>query len=365
MKISIKQYFSTFYHFTKKKLFLLLMVAVVSSAFEGLMLILLVPFLYIARSMAGSLPIDIPLELNFMEWFANKKYALILLLCVFIAVSIAQEYLKRYQTILTTLIKAGFNKSLSTRLYKAFAEAKWSFLLSKRRSDIANALSNELKMIDVGTQILLQFVTMVPLLAVQLVICTAISPEGTLAAVIIGTLFFLFLRPINKRLGNFSKSINDLLKDSLSDVHEHLNGIKEVKSYGAEEEHVERFSKKIEGQMSNYTDFVKLFTRSSFIYNSGTFVLAAVFVFLALTVFNEGLMRLIILFVVFLRVWPIFSGFQMSAQMLMLMFPAWESFADSLNGLEKEREKFFEENGVSSPALKKGIELANVSFSYP
>lgn len=364
MRTSIKRYFGCLRRISGKKLALFALLSTMSSAMEGLILLLLAPFLYMARSFSASTALDLPIKMDILDRISNKDHALAALLFLFAVFSIVQEYLKRRITMTSSEIRTGFNKVLSVELYEAFANAKWSVLLSRRRSDIANALSNELKMVDMGTQIIMQFIPALPMLIVQLGICAFISPEGTIAAVVIGVLFFLFLRPINKRLGSFSQSLNTLMKDSLSDVHEHLNGIKEVKSYGAEKVHVGRFAEKNLGIQKSYVDFVDLFTRSSFIYNSGTFVLIAFFVYMALTVFNEGLARLIILFVIFLRIWPTFSGIQISFQMLMLMFPAWDSFSSCLDELRQGREEHLVDKDTRPLVIKKGIEIKGVSYSY-
>jgi ATP-binding cassette subfamily C protein len=328
------------------------------------MLLLLVPFFYIARQMPGGVQMELPFSFAVLDDFAKNPHALFVILGIFVAVAIAQEFFKRRLTILTTTVLSGFNRDLSDHMYRAFAFARWSAILARRRSDIANALTNELKTIGMGTQIILQLATTAPMLAGQLLVCAFVSPEGTLAAIIVGALFFLFLRPVNKKLGNFTESLNELLKDSLSDAEEHLNGIKEVKSYGAESIHIERFEGKTRATMERFVGFVKLFTRSSFIYNSGTFVLVAAFIFMSLTVFDEGLVRLLILVIVFLRIWPIFSGLQMSLQMLMVMFPAWESFSKCMGELEDAREEYSAESGARPLALRRGLEISGLSFAY-
>jgi ATP-binding cassette subfamily C protein len=93
-------------------------------------------------------------------------------------------------------------------------------------------------------------------------------------------------------------------------------------------------------------------------------VLIALFVFVSLTVFNEGLARLIIIFIIFLRVWPIFSGIQVSFQMLLLMFPAWDSFSSCLEELKKGREEYFVDSQTRPLVIKKGIEIRGVTYSY-
>lgn len=364
IKQSTKKYFSSFYHYGHKQLTLLLSVSIVNSALEVVKLLLLIPFLYIAKQMPGSVQMELPFKIDILDRLASTNYALLIVLGIFVVAAIAQEYFKRSLSILTNKLLSGFNRDLSDNMYRAFAHAKWSSIITKRRSDIANALSNELKTINMGSQMLLQLATTLPMLVGQLLVCAFISPEGTLAAIVVGALFLLFLRPINKKLGNFTQSLNELLKDSLSDVHEHLSGIKEVKSYGAEAVHIERFASKTKWTMEKYLNFVKLFTRSSFIYNSGTFVLVAVFIFLSLTVFNEGLVRLIILIVVFLRIWPIFSGLQMSLQLMMIMFPAWESFSNCMSDLESEREEYLVEKTTKPLKMTSGINISELSFSY-
>ena len=310
MKDSTKKFFTTFYRFSGRKISILFFIVLFNSALESLSVLLLIPFFHITGMMPDMPGINLPL----MDYFENKHYGLLIILLVFLIVSIAQEYIKKYITVTIVSVKAGFVRMLSDQLYEAFALAKWQAIINRRKSDIANALTNELKLIDIGTSTLLQFSTSIPLIFIQLIICFVISPYGTICAVIAGVMFFYFLRPVNEKLGHIAETLNTLLKDSLSDANEHLNGIKEVKSYGAEQVHIDRFSLKNRDTENKYVQFVEVFTHSNFIYNSGTFFLMALFVFMSLTVFSESLTKLIILFVIFLRIWPLFSGFQMTLQ---------------------------------------------------
>ncbi|HOX22000.1 MAG TPA: ABC transporter ATP-binding protein [Elusimicrobiales bacterium] len=363
MNDRVKNYIFTFGAFARTGLFRLAGLSIVGAVLEGLGLLLLVP-IFQAAQQGGASPIKILFLTDFINSFADRNQALLAALTLFVAVSVAQEYLRRRVVLLSTALKTGFIRKLGDDLYEAFARARWSALLAKRKSDIANALGNELKMIDMGTQLLTQFVNTLPMVAIQLTLCAMISPQGTLAAVIIGGLFFIFMRPVNRRLGNFSETLNALLKDSLSDVFEHLNGIKEVKSYGAEQAHIENFSRKNKGTQESYVNFISLFTRSSFIYNSATMALLAVFFFIAVSVFSEPMVKLVILFIIFMRIWPVFCGYQMSAQMLMLMFPAWESFSASLEELKAAREEFAPAAQPRPLAFAQRLELKNVTFSY-
>lgn len=360
MKDSTKNFFAAFYRFSGRRIFLLFFIVLFNSGLESLSVLLLIPFFHITKVMPDMPGINIPL----MDYFHNEKYGLIIVLLLFLIVSVIQEYIKKYISVTIVSIKAGFVRMLSDQLYEAFAMAKWQAILSRRKSDIANALTNELKLIDIGTTTLLQFSTSIPLILVQLIICFFISPYGTLCAVLAGIMFFFFLRPVNKKLGNIAETLNTLLKDSLSDASEHLNGIKEVKSYGAEQVHIDRFSTKNRDTEKKYVQFVQLFTHSNFIYNSGTFFLMALFVFISLTVFSESLTKLIILFVIFLRIWPLFSGFQMTLQFFLIMFPAWESFWRVTEELKSQREEYKIEADIKPLVLNKGIELKNLSFSY-
>lgn len=364
MKDSIKDYIRKFLSYSKNGLIKLLLFTFLSSLLEGISLFLLIPFLYTAGSMTTNSTFKIPAFLDISHIFPEKSHALLFILLIYLIVTICQEFIKRNNMIASTIIKAGFNRKLSADFYKAFSEAKWQAILTKKRSDIANALTNELRTIDIGTQVLLQIVTIIPTALIQIVISFIISPYVTLAAFISGAVFFLLMKPVNRKLGNLADSINNILKDSLSDINEHLNGIKEVKSYAAEHEHLERFSRKIEETENKYVQFISLFSTSNFIYNSGTFFILISFIFTAVAVFKVDIAKLIVLFIIFFRVWPLFLNLQTSSQFFIIMFPAWESFSKRMEELKSLREKNLKTGETQTLPLNESIELNNISFHY-
>jgi ATP-binding cassette subfamily C protein len=364
VKASTKKYFTRLWNFSGGRLAVLAAMAVLAAALEGAALLLLVPLFQSVKGVPVDQSIYIPLLGTLFDSIKNRDHVLLAALGLFALFSVAQEYVKRWSAVFSTGIKAGFVRELGDNLYAAFALAGWRALLLRRKSDVANALSNELKMIDMGTQIMIQLAETVPMVLIQAGICAFISPLGTLGAVTVGGLFFAVMRPVNRKLGGLGEMMNSLMKDNLADVFEHLNGIKEVKSYGAERAHIARFEEKNRGTQDNYVNFIKLFSGTSFIYNSATMLLMAAFFFLAVTVFNIGIVKLIVIFIIFMRIWPVFYGYQVSMQMLMLMFPAWESFSTALDELRAAREEPPAAADGRKLALSRLIELKNISFAY-
>lgn len=374
MKKSVLQYIKWLYSYGKAKLYRLFFCIISSSLLEVISLVLIIPFLSAAGMVVshavtsnlaakGSAAAD-SFNKILLHYFPNPENALLFILFLYLIVSLLEGVLRRYSLIATTAIKAGFCRYLSDQFYRAFANAKWLAIIKMRRSDIANALTNELKTIDMGTQVFLQSISIVPTAIFQIILSFIISPYVTLFAIIGGLLFFYLLKPINKKLGNLADSVNSILKDTLSDVNEHLNGIKEVKSYGAESTHIERFSKKNLDNETKNVQFIKLFATSNFLYNSATIILLVGFVYVAVTVFHESVAKLLILFLIYMRVWPIFSGFQTTLQLFFIMIPAWDSFTKRMKELEDMREEYDALKDTAPLPIKKEIDLKNISFDY-
>lgn len=384
MKKSVLQYIKWLYSYGKTKLYRLFFCIITSSLLEIISLVLIIPFLS-AAGMVVSHAVTSNLAGNragaagygaagygavnsfnkiILHYFPNPENVLLFILFLYLVVSILEGVLRRYNLIATTAIKAGFCRHLSDQFYRAFANAKWLAIIKMRRSDIANALTNELKTIDMGTQVFLQSISIVPTAVFQIMLSFIISPYVTLFAILAGLIFFYLLKPINKKLGNLADSVNSILKDTLSDVNEHLSGIKEVKSYGAESTHIDRFSKKNLDNETKNVQFIKLFATSNFLYNSATIILLVGFVYVAVTVFHESVAKLLVLFLIYMRVWPIFSGFQTTLQLFFIMIPAWDSFTKRMKELEDMREEYDALSDIAPLPIKKEIDLKNISFDY-
>ncbi|MGV8124725.1 MAG: ABC transporter ATP-binding protein [Candidatus Xenobiia bacterium LiM19] len=351
---TVKEFLRQFYRFAPKKILLYMTCTLSSAILEGISLLLLVPFL----SAAGMGPSPAAGKSAFDEKI------LVIILFLYLLITIIEEFIKRSTSILMIAIKAGFYRALSDRFYEAFACSRWQAIVKQRRSDIANALTNELKTIDIGTQISLQTFSTIPSVLIQVAISFIISWQVTLAAVLFGVLFFFVMRPVNRRLGDIAESLNNVLRDSLSDVNEHLGGIKEIKGYGAEKVHSERFQKKTRRTEEQYVQFIRTFSTSNFIYNTATIVMLAIFIYGAVAFFHESIVKLIVLSIVFFRIWPLFATYQTSLQFFIMMIPAWESFSNRMKELSEAREEFSEEPGGEPMALKKGIEVREVTFFY-
>jgi len=263
MKQTLKDFLQEFYTFSKKRLFWLTTGLFASSALEGISLLLVIPFLY-AAGISGS-PSALHGGATIPLATSKEGHALLIILFVYLLMIIGQEFLKRYTSITITALKAGFSRHLSDRFYEAFARSKWQVIIAQRRSDIANALTNELKTIDVGTQVLMQTGSVLPSALIQLVISFVISPPVTLCALAMGLLFYFCMKPMNKKLGNLADTLNSVLKDSLSDINEHLGGMKEIKGYGAEQVHLQRFARKTKETEERFVQFVSMFSTSNFL----------------------------------------------------------------------------------------------------
>ncbi|MHC9543079.1 MAG: ABC transporter ATP-binding protein [Vulcanimicrobiota bacterium] len=357
MSYSIIQYLKELYNYSKNKLVWLTAGLLASSTLEGISLLLIIPFLQAAGISGTSSTIN-------THPYSQSSHYMLMILLLYLVFVIGQEFFRRYTTISTISIKAGFNKELSDKFYEAFARAKWMAILKQRRSDIANALTNELKTIDMGTMVLVQTLTTLPSALMSLIISFIISPAVTLAAIFTGILFFICMRPVNRRLGNLADSLNNVLKDSLSDINDHLGGIKEIKGYGAEQAHLERYTLKTRDTEKKFVQFVSTYSTSNFVFNTATILILAAFIYCAVTFFHVDIAKLVVLSIIFFRIWPLLGSFQSSFQFFLLMIPAWESFLKRMEELAAAREDFEEASHGETIEIKKGIEIKDVSFSY-
>lgn len=349
------------YNFVRAKLILNLFLIVILGLLEGASIMMLVPLLTFA-GISSNQPAGFG---HLVEEYLNiSGIALPLVLMVYIGINAGQAWLQSYESILNSSIRESFATYLYTNLYRTITYARWSFFLKSKRSDIIHIITTEMPRVITGAYQLLQMIATAMIAVIHVGIAFILAPYLTLLVMGCGLLLSGCLQFTIRRTRKMSSNLSDCASQLFSEISEHFNGIKEVKSYGVERQQVENFERhwhKIGGVL---VDLAKLSSQASFIYKVGAATFMSIFCFFAIEIFHSDPRELIIIYVIFTKLWPRFSAFQAGFQSIAMMLPAFHKVTELSNQCLIEAEKMVLHKTPERFPLQKGIRVSNVSFRY-
>lgn len=359
-------YLRELYCCAKCKIMVNVLLMVVLGLTEGISVLMLIPFF----TLAGIIPASSPIENNLVlgvQQFCQKlglTFNLPLVLTLYMLIVLSQSWLKRRQSMLNTLIQQSYTNFLSIRVFRAAAEADWLFLLSKTKSDITHVLTGELMRVSAGTTFFLQLISTVCISVIQIILAFLISPGLTLVVLCGGMLLFICLYPFIKQSRRMGADISANNRDLFFEVTEHLNGIKEIKSYGLEANQIESFIRLRQNIAANFIQFNKLQSQTDMLYKAAAAVFISAFFYAAIEIFHLNAEAFLLIIIIFSRLWPRFSSFQVALQYVVMMLPAFQSITELERQCLAVRAKAITGN-IAKLSLTGGVEFRRVSFRYP
>lgn len=360
-------YFTKRIHsFAGRTLYFNLIGMMLISLFEGIGIFLLIPLISLSgildvRSEEAS-PIS---AINRIFQGIPENVSLSLILAIYVLLMIGHALFQRNQMILNGRVQQGFIRHLRDETYKTLIQANWGFFLKNRKSDIINSMTTELSRVAGGTHMFLQFITSLVFTFIQIGLAFWLSAQMTLAVLLFGFALIFFSRTFIRKSNTIGNQTVELSKAFLAGITDHFNGIKEIKSNTLEKTHlnwVRSLSLKIE---QNVMELIKLRTTSQLIYKVVSAFLIAGFVFFSIKMFQAQSAQLMLIIVIFARLWPRVSGIQSNLEQLGSLIPSFKALIDLQNECLKANELNEESyTNVEPIRIEEGLECQNVYFRY-
>lgn len=347
-------------------LYLNLIGMVLISIFEGAGILLLIPLI----DLSGIIDVNSK-SAPAISWLSTffhsfpKTVSLLLIFGAYILLIILQSLFQRKQSILNMKIQQGFIRHLREDTYKSLLQANWAFFLNKRKSDIINLMTNEITLVSAGTNMFLQFLTSIIFTLIQLGIAFWLSTQMTLFVLLFGISIIFFSRSFINKSNKLGKETYELSQMYIAGITDHFNGIKDIKSNMLEESHLNWF-RGLSGIMEdNRINLVKLNTISQFIYKVVSAFLIATFMFFSIKMFQAQPAQLMLIIIIFSRLWPRFSGIQSNLEQIGSIIPSFKALLELQNQCNESKEiNVADLHKVKPILLKKGLECRNVNFRY-
>ncbi|MGG0185193.1 ABC transporter ATP-binding protein [Bacillus rhizoplanae] len=353
--------------FSGRILYVNLFGMVLISLLEGIGLLLLIPMISMSGivNMGGE---DSPISFIFkFLQEVPKATSLSFILGIYILVVVSQNLLQRNLTIRDVKIQQGFTRQLRLDIYSAILQVKWSFFLEKRKTDLINALTSELARVSYGINLVLQFLASIVFTFIQICIAFWLSTQITIFVLFCGLFFSIVSRIFIKRARILGSKTSELAQSYLSGITDHFNGIKDIKSNTLEGSQLIWFRSLTRKMTDEQIEYMKIRSASQLFYKISLAVLIVVFIFLSVTLFHAESEQLLLIILIFSRLWPRFTSIQSNLEQLAASIPAFKSLIELQEECKKAAELQDIEQRykyVKPMSIEKGIECRNVYFRY-
>ncbi|MGO5013599.1 ABC transporter ATP-binding protein [Niallia sp. Sow4_A1] len=354
---------------TGPKIYMNIFLSIFISAIEGISIYLLVPMLAVIGLFEASISNVFPLNvlvkgLEQLPFTLNLPFILVL----YFMLLTGQAVLQRYQTILNTEIQQNFIRYLRVETYESLIKAKWEYYLEKRKSDFNYILTTEISRVGIGTHGIIQLIGIVFFTIVQVTLAFLLSPSLTLVVMVCGAVIAIYMRKFVKGSKVLGKETTELMSNYFGGISEQFNGMKDMKSNRLESSFNEWFQSMSNRIHQNVMKLVKLNSKSTFIYRVAAGLLIIFFVYVSFSFIKVPPEKMILVILIFSRLWPKFSSIQSSIEQIVTMFPALNHLLKVQKECRKEQEWDFSQmeelSSKSSFHLESAIECKNVSYRY-
>lgn len=351
---------------TGTKMYLNIFLSILISALEGISIYLLIPMLSVIGLLNMQINDLFPITL-IVAAMEKLPFQLNLasVLLIYLILIVGQALLQRSQTILNTDIQQNFIKQLRLETYESLIKVKWEYMLRKRKSDFNYILTTEISRVGVGTHSIIQLISIVFFTIVQIMLAFLLSPSLTSIVLISGGLLSVFMRKFVRNSKTIGKETTELMNDYFGGITEQFSGMKDMKSNMLEPSFFDWFQSKSHLIHHNVMNLVRLNAKSVFIYRLMAGFLIVLFVSISFSFLKLPPEKLMVIILIFSRLWPRFSSLQSNVEQIVSMFPALDHVLRVQAESNKSQEwSTFRTREWEPFILEQAIECDHVYFRY-
>lgn len=332
---------------------------------EGVGVLLLIPMI----SMTGI--VDFGIEnsayIKFLSFIEDipTSISIPIILFIYFMVVVGYNIIDRKIVMQNAVIQNGFLRTFRAETYKNLMFTKWEFFVKNRKSDLINLIMGEIAKTTGGTNAFLQFIASLIFTIIQVGLAFWLSPTITSFVLLSGFLLVFLNRKFLKRSLELGNTNFQLGKDFFAGITDQMNGIKDIKSNSLEKSRLEWFddiTRKIEKEQYNY---MKLRTTSQFYYKTASALFIALFIFISLSLFKAQAGQLMLIIIIFARLWPRVAGIQGSLEQIAATLPSFNAVKQFQQECKKYKEFHLrEDEEIPRLQIENDIQCQQVSFRY-
>ena len=362
---NILYFFRQIHQYTGKKLYFNMFAMTFSGLLDGISTLLLIAMINTSNIVdLGNMNQYFLAFFSFLDRLPST-YVLPLVLLVYLIVAISSRYLYRAIAIRNVVIQMGFLRKLRLETYVALLHSNWSFFLKKRKSDLINIVDGEVAEVGGGIQTVLSLFSSLIFMIFQILIALLLSPIITICVLISGLFLVILNRNFLKKSYALGNRNYELGVEYFAGLTDQLNGIKDIKSNSLEKSRLSWFhgiTKQMEKEQIAYTILKRT---SEFYYKVASSLFIVVFIFVSYSLFQSQVGQLILIILIFSRLWPQVTSIHSNLEYIAAELPSFKvvkEFQEECKAMVEFHDEDF--TNVKPLHFQKAIECRNVYFSY-
>lgn len=325
----------------------------------GISIVMLVPMLGLLDISDGAVS-ALQMLAPFLQHMPYEARAVLLIGCYFVLVA--------FKAVLGLVLNLRENRFLEAyayrlreQLYSTVSTARWEELTATRQADTINLFTSQCSQVSYGVAEMIHLISAVVSAAVSLGIALWLSVPVTLFVLLCGGAFAFLFRRLLKTSKQYGDELIRINRELYQELFNQLRGVKEVRTYGVQQEHAALFAGISRDLRDSKLRYVRRRAFPSLLYSVAAAGMIGVIFLISVLVFHMDTARLIVLVYVFMRLWPVFSGFFGRINSIMTAVPAHEKLTQAFESLHAE-------NPADAPAdmlpFENAIEFRHVTMQY-
>lgn len=339
-----------------------LVLMLLASLTEGVSLLLLLPILKLINPAHPSTNLAVPTGKLAPLLGSPLLLSLGTVLAVFVLAITLRALLMRYKDISTAAFLYDLVNQLRDELFRAIAGARWAHLARVRGSDINHALTADIDRVQMAAAGLLQLLQTGIIIVVYALVALVLSPVMTLVAIVIGAVVLGLLSPIRRLAIRYGTTLTSQRQEQYRIVSEFVGGVKLAKASNTEPLYVEQLSGTLFAMRHGTLHFMRLFTIGTLLFQIGTAIGLAIFIWLAVGHFAVVYSSLITLVLLFMRIGPRVAAVHGGVQSVLSNLPALTAMLAMRDSCRAEAEP--PRQTAPAPVAARSITFDKVSFGY-
>lgn len=251
---------------------------------------------------------------------------------------------------------------LGDRLYRAMLGADWTFLTTRRSSDLTHLLTGELSRVGQVTSSLLELLANSMVALLMLALALYLAPLLTVLVLFCFALLLPWERRSLRRIHASGEKLSGHTQALFESSLERLGNLKVIKAYGAQQRELGRFSDRYGAAMSELMSNEWRRLAASRRFQIVSLLLLCAVILVGLNVLHAPPGTVLIFLLAFVRATPRLAGLQGKVTEMVADLPAYAGISHFLDECEGHHEQ---PSGVApAPSLTTLLRLRDITFRY-
>ena len=281
---------------------------------------------------------------------------------IFVLLLLLRAFLNRMAVVEQNKLLEQYEMFLRSSLYDGMTKTSWEKLSGMKHSDLINLFTVQCRQARFCLQWTIALIGSAVTAIMQLAIACWMSLPVTLTVIAVGCGFLALFRPVQKKSKSYGEKVIEVNRNLHREIQDQLSGIKEIRAYGVEKTHTQRFRSISQAYYDTSLKMTQLRVMPQLCYSAAAALMIAFAFIFSVLVLDTGTAQLMVLVYIFSRLWPVFSSWQGQLQNIHSYLPAAEKIEQALHEFDSTIQHETEHSEIID--FSRDLTFDNVSFVY-